>query len=68
MPSDHRSLLAALERLDTLPPGPEHKQAVEELRAALRGLPAAEVGRLFEDLQRAALARRAAASPRTRAA
>ena len=53
---DYRRLRAALERL---PPGPEHDRAVHELRASLRALPAAEVERMFMDLQRASLARRA---------
>ena len=59
MPSDYPSLLAALERLDGLPPGLEHDRAVEELRASLRDLTAADAGRLCADVQRAATARHA---------
>ncbi|HEU5315849.1 MAG TPA: hypothetical protein VFX49_07030 [Chloroflexota bacterium] len=59
MPDNYRSLCAALTGLDTLPEGPARARAVEELRASLRGLTAAEVGRLFAEIQRAALARHA---------
>ena len=62
----YRQLRVALRRLDALPPGPDHDRVVEELRAALRSLPASEAGRLFLEVQRAALARRhSAAEPRT---
>ena len=59
MPRDYLTLCADLQRLDALPPGAEQRRAVEELRAGLRGLPAADVARLFLDIQRAALARHA---------
>src|SRR5688500_1003783 len=38
VPRDYRTLLAALTRLEALPPGPEHDRAVAELRYALRAL------------------------------
>ena len=59
MPRDYRTLLAALQRLDALPPGPVHDLAVEDLRASLRALSPADAARLCADVQRAALARHA---------
>ena len=59
MPGAYRTLLAALEQLDTLPPGHDHDRAVEGLKASLRALSAADAARLFGDIQRAALARHA---------
>ena len=56
---DYRALTDALLHLDTLPPGPEHDQAVTDLSAALRALSPGDASRLYADIQRAVLARQA---------
>lgn len=54
---DYTALRAALVRLDDLPPGAEHDQAVADLREGLRALSAADASRLCADIQRTAVAR-----------